>query len=128
MLNEGNFREKLKSMIDEPDCWSKEDYYSAFLDMTERFLDELINATEYENAILDHLGEDAGEALIEKIATSNAARNDMDQVNAELDTKEAVKNTLDFVECQFGLKIGINGIYDDDDDDDLPYMGIDDPE
>ena len=128
MLNEGNFREKLKSMIDEPDAWSKEDYYHAFLEMTGRFLYELINATEYENAILDKLGEDEGEALIEKIATSNEARNDMDKVNAELDTKGAVKNALDFAECQFGLKIGINGVIYDDDDDDFPFTGFDDQE
>ena len=128
MLNEGNFREKLLSMIDEPDTWSKTDYYHAFLEMTGRFLDELIAATDYENAILDHLGEDEGEALIEKIATSNEARSDMDEVNANLDTKEAVKNTLDFVECQFGLKIGINGVIYDDDDDDLPFTGFDDQE
>ena len=126
MLNEGNFREKLLSMIDEPDSWSKEDYYSAFLDMTERFLYELTASTGYENAILDRLGEDEGEALIEKIATSNEALIDMDKENANLDKKEALKNLLDFVECEFGIKIDINGICDDDDD--LPYPGIDDPE
>ena len=126
MLNEGNFREKLLSMIDEPDAWSKEDYHSAFLDMTERFLYELIASTGYENAILDRLGEDEGEALIEKIATSNPALMDMDAENEKLDKKDAVKNLFDFVECEFGIKIGT--IDYDDDDDDLPYPGIDDPE
>ena len=64
MLNEGNFQENLKSMINEPDSWSKEEYYSAFLDMTERFFNALISALEYENVILEKFGEEAGEAII----------------------------------------------------------------
>lgn len=114
-------------MIDEPDAWSKEDYRHAFLEMTGRFLDELITVLDYEKGILDYFGEDEGEALIEKIATSNEARRDMDSINETASTKEAVKNALDFVECQYGLKIGIIST-NNDDDDDLPFMGFDDQE
>ena len=44
MINEGNFRENLDSLINDPDSWSKEDYYSAFLELTERYLNEMLNA------------------------------------------------------------------------------------
>ena len=127
MLNEGNFRENLLSMIDEPDAWSKEDYRHAFLEMTRRFLDELITVLDYEKGILNHFGEDEGLALIEKIATSNKARMDMDSINETASTKAAVKNALDFVECQYDLKIGIDSTYNDEDDD-LPFTGFDDQE
>ena len=86
MLNEGNFHEKLVSMINEPEQWSKEEYYSAFLDMTERFYNALIASLEYENVILEKFGEDVGEALIEKIATSNPSLMDMEDEKGEKDT------------------------------------------
>ena len=124
MLNEGNFQENLKSMINEPDAWSKEDYYSAFLDMTERFYNALISSLEYENVILEKFGEDEGEALIEKIATSNPSLMDMEDANGQLpDQKAVIMNLLDFARCDFGFTIGEEDI----DDDDFPYMG-EDPE
>ena len=119
MLNEGNFQEKLKSMINEPDNWSKEEYYSAFLDMT------LISALEYENVILEKFGEDAGEAIIEKIALSNPSLMDMEDENEKLpDQKAVIMNLMDFAKCDFGFTIGDEDI----DDDDFPYPGEDDPE
>ena len=124
MLNEGNFSENLKSMINEPDSWSKEDYYSAFLDMTERFYNALISSLEYENVILEKFGEAEGEALIEKIATSNPSLMDMEDENGKLpDQKAVIMNLMDFARCDFGFTIGEEDI----DDDDFPYMG-EDPE
>lgn len=125
MLNEGNFQEKLKSMINEPDSWSKEEYYSAFLDMTERFFNALISALEYENVILEKFGEEAGEAIIEKIALSNPSLMDMEDENEKLpDQKAVIMNLMDFAKCDFGFTIGEEDI----DDDDFPYPGEDDPE
>ena len=125
MLNEGNFQENLKSMINEPDNWSKEEYYSAFLDMTERFFDTLIASLEYENAILEKFGEDDGEALIEEIALSNPALMEMEDVNSQLDDqKQVIMNLMAFAGCDYGFSIG----EEDVDDDDFPYTGEGDPE
>ena len=124
MLNEGNFHENLVSMINEPDAWSKEDYYRAFLEMTERFYNALISSLEYENVILEKFGEDEGEALIEKIATSNPSLMDMEDENGKLpDQKAVIMNLMDFARCDFGFTIGEEDI----DDDDFPYTG-EDPE
>ena len=67
MINEGNFRENMDSLINEPDSWSKEDYYNAFLELSERYLNEMINALNYENAIMEKFGEEDGEYVIEEI-------------------------------------------------------------
>lgn len=125
MLNEGNFHEKLVSMINEPEQWSKEEYYSAFLDMTERFYNALIASLEYENVILEKFGENAGEALIEKIATSNPSLMDMEDENGKLDDqRDIIMNLMDFARCDFGFTIGEEDI----DDDDFPYTDEGAPE
>ncbi len=56
MINEGNFRENMDSLINEPDSWSKEDYYNAFLELSERYLNEMINARNDEKAIMEKFG------------------------------------------------------------------------
>ena len=125
MLNEGYFDENFVSMIHEPEKWSKEEYYSAFLDMTERFYNALIASLEYENVILEKFGEDVGEALIEKIATSNPSLMDMEDENGKLDDqRDIIMNLMDFARCDFGFTIG----EEDVDDDDFPYTGEGDPE
>ena len=116
MLNEGNFQENLKSMINEPDNWSKEEYYSAFLDMTERFFNALISALEYENVILEKFGEEAGEAIIEKIALSNPSLMDMEDENEKLpDQKAVIMNLMDFANEQIARTTGcpsVDGVLD----------------
>ena len=51
--------------------------------MTERYLNELLSAMNYEKAIIESLGEEKGNEVIEKVSTSNPDINDLDRVNGE---------------------------------------------
>ncbi len=109
MLNDGNFRNNLIDLIDNPDNYSKEQFYDAFLEITERYLDEIVSILNYENYIIKQHGKEKGNALIEKIVTSNPAVAELEKNNAaETDKREVIKNLLAFTECDFGIDI-VNG-------------------
>ena len=113
MLNEGDFRDKLIKMVKFPDNFTKDEYYEAFLEITERYLNELISNLNCENEIINQLGEDQGSALIEVIATNNPAFNELAEENSEAeDIQEVIENLMDFAESEFGVNIGDDG-YDD---------------
>ena len=115
MLNEGDFRDKLSKMVRFPDNFTKDEFYEAFLEMTERYLNELISNLNCENEIINQLGEEQGSALIEAIATNNPALDELYEENAEAeDIQDVIKNLIDFAEGEFGANIGEDG-YDDDD-------------
>ena len=107
MLNEGNFRENLINMIDNPDSYTKEQLYEAFLEITERYLDEMVSTLNYERAIIAKLGEKKGNEEIERIVAANPAIADLENANAkEEDRREVIPNLLDYIECEFGFDIG----------------------
>ena len=71
MLNEGNFRDNLIALINNPDNYTKKQIYDAFLEVTERYLDELASTLNFERDILARVGEEKGIEEIERFAMSN---------------------------------------------------------
>ena len=105
MLNEGNFRKTLLDIIDNPSNYTKDQLYDAFLEVTERYLDEMISTLNYEKAIIAKLGKEKGESEIERIAASNPAINDLEMTNANEDRRTVIYNLLVFTECEYGIDI-----------------------
>ena len=114
MFNGNYFRDQLENIIDNPDSYTREEFYDAFLEITERYLNELIATINFENAIIASLGEEEGNKLIEKAATLDPAFNELSMINAQTtDKKEIIKNLLDFTESKYKTRYG-------GDDDALP--------
>ena len=114
MFNGNYFRDQLENIIDNPDSYTREEFYDAFLEITERYLNELIATINFENEIIASLGEEEGNKLIEKAAISDPALNALDLYNAQkADKKEAIKNLLDFIASKYKTRYG-------GDDDALP--------
>ncbi len=106
MLNEGDFRKTVTDMISNPNSYTKEEYYSAFLEMTERYLDGMITTTSLEKAITEGMDEENANKILEDIATSNPSLNDLESINVkEPDRAEVIRNLMDYIECEFGLNI-----------------------
>ena len=106
MLNEGDFRKTVNDMISNPDSYTKEEYYTAFLEMTERYLDGMITTTSLEKAITDGMDEENANKILEDIATSNPSLNDLESINVkEPDQIEVIRNLMDYIECELGLSI-----------------------
>lgn len=101
MINNGNFKENVEELMNNPDAYSKEDFYNAFLEMTERYLSELITTTNLEKAITAGLGRARADELLEEIATSNPCITDLDATNVlEPDIKGIISNLLAFTEFE----------------------------
>lgn len=112
MINEGDFRENVIELLNNPDEYTKEEIYSAFLEMTERYLNEMVTTMNLEKAITAGLGRARADELLEEIATSNPCINDLDYTNAiEPDLKEKIRNLIAFTE----FDIGCYGLGGDDD-------------
>ena len=110
MLNEGNFREKLLDMVNNPNSYTKEQLYDAFLEITERYLDEMASTLNFERAIIAKYGEEKGNEEIERIVASNPALADLEQANSnEENRRDAIFNLLAYIECEFGFDIGNRG-------------------
>ena len=106
MLNEGDFRKTVNDMISNPDSYTKEEYYTAFLEMTERYLDGMITTTSLEKAITDGMDEENANKILEDIATSNPSLNDLERTNVkEPNPVEVIRNLMDYIECELGLSI-----------------------
>lgn len=99
------FRNTVEKIIDHPELYSKEDLHDLFLEMTERYLNELLSTMNYEKAIIESLGEEKGNEVIEKVATSNPDINALDYINgAETDKKIVIRNLLDYIEKEYKSK------------------------
>ena len=106
MLNKGNFRKNLIDLIDNPDKYTKDHLYEAFLEITERYLDEMVSTLCFENYIIKKYGEEKGNEIIEAIAASNPAVADLERTNArEANKRTVIKNLLAFTECEFGFDL-----------------------
>lgn len=117
MINEGDFKESVEELLNNPDSYTKEEIYTAFLEMTVRYLDEMVTSTNLEKAITAGLGRSRADELLEEIATSNPCINDLDHINAmEPDLKERIRNLMAFTE----FEIGCYGLGGDDDSPDDP--------
>lgn len=114
MLNDEYFRQTVEDIINNPDNCSKKELYEAFLDMTERYLNEMVSSMNLENALTEGLGKESADELIEQIATTNPCINDLDETNAQItDQKEVIQNLFDYVAFDLGTQ-SIGG------DDDFP--------
>ena len=99
MFDSSDFRSSLDHYMNDCESYTKEDLYDAYLEMTERYLNELINMRNIEAILIKQLGEEDGEALIENIYTSNPSISKLDYVNAtETDRKKVILNLLAFLE------------------------------
>lgn len=119
MLNDEFFRQTVEDIINNPNTYTKDEIYEAFMDMTERYLNEMVTSMNLENALTEGMGKRSADALIEQIATTNPCINDLDITNAQLsDKKEVIQNLFDFVGFDLGTH-SIGGDEDAPDDTDL---------
>ena len=72
------FRNTVEKVMNNSESYSNDDLRYLFLEMTERFLNELLSTMNYEKAIIESLGEEEGNKVIEKAATSNPVINAVD--------------------------------------------------
>ena len=106
MLNEGDFKRTFIDLIDNPDKYNKEQLYDAFLEISERYLEDMVSTLCFENYIIKKYGEEKGNEIIEAIAASNPAVVDLERTNArEEDKRTVIKNLLAFTECEFGFDL-----------------------
>lgn len=106
MINEGDFRENVEKIINSSENYTKEELYIAFLEMTERYLNEMITTHSLENTIFEELGEEDAVELLENIGEANPAMADLDAMNAvEPNKKQVLQNLFDFIEGEFGIDI-----------------------
>lgn len=102
MLDYGNFKTNLNKVLDNPESLSRDELFDAFVDMTERYLNEMVSTLNYERALINELGEEEGSQVIEQIATSNLAVRSLDESNSEeIDPRERINNLLSYIECEF---------------------------
>ena len=90
-MSTNRFRSTVEKIMNNPDSYTKEELHDLFLEMTERYLTELLSSMNYEKVIIDSLGEEKGNEVIEKVATSNPEINDVDRANGE---EEDIKNKI----------------------------------
>lgn len=116
MIDNENFRESVENIINNPDAYTKEEIHDAFIDMTERYLNEMITTMNLERAITDGFDKRRANEILEEIATSNPSANDLDMTNAhETNRAEVIRNLFDYTQFDLGC-LGIDG--DDDSSDD----------
>ncbi len=90
-MSTNQFRNTVEKVMNNPELYSKKDLQDLFLEMTERYLNELLSTMNYEKAIIDSLGEEKGNEVIEKVATSNPDINEVDRANGE---EEEIKTKI----------------------------------
>ena len=96
------FRNTVEKVMNNSESYSNEDLRYLFLEMTERYLNEMVSCLNYERALINELGEEEGNQIIEQIATSNPSVSSLDSDNAaEPEVKERIENLLSYIECEF---------------------------
>ena len=101
-MSTNQFRNTVEKVMNNPELYSKEDLQDLFLEMTERYLNEMVSCLNYERTLINELGEERGHQIIELIATSNPSLNSLDSDNAaEQEVRERIENLLSYIECEF---------------------------
>ena len=101
-MSTNQFRNTVEKVMNNPELYSKEDLQDLFLEMTERYLNEMVSCLNYERALINELGEEEGNQIIEQIATSNPSVRSLDSDNAtEPEVRERIENLLSYIECEF---------------------------
>ena len=89
----------LLDMIANPDNYSKDEFYDAFVEITEQYLDELISNMNYEKDIIEILGEEKGNQEIEKIATSDPDLMELEEeISEEDDPVKRINMRFDYID------------------------------
>ena len=89
----------LLDMIANPDNYSKDEFYDAFVAITEQYLDELISNMNYEKDIIEILGEEKGNQEIEKIATSDPDLLELEEeISEEDDPVKRINMRFDYID------------------------------
>ena len=105
-MSTNKFRNTVEKVMNNPELYSKEDLQDLFLEMTERYLNEMVSCLNYERALINELGEEEGNQIIEQIATSNPSVISLDSDNAtEPEVRERIENILSYIECEFRTEL-----------------------
>ena len=105
MYKTNDFKKGLMNVMNESKTIPKGELYDAFLEVTIRYLNEMISSLSLERAIIYELGEERGNELIERIATSNPSLQDFDNSDIEeYDYEEKIKNLLAIIDYEYGSK------------------------
>ena len=98
MLNDEFFRETVEDIINNPDNYSKEELHEAFLDMTERYLNEMVTTINLENALTENMAEKEIEELLFNIQQGNPDTDELDAANAAVrDMPRTIENLLSYL-------------------------------
>ena len=105
MYKTNDFRKGLRNVMDESKTISKGRLYDAFLEVTVRYLNEMISTLSLEQTIIKELGEERGNELIERVATSNPSLQNLDADNSDTDDyREKIENLLSYIDCEFRME------------------------
>ena len=98
MIDDNNFRKIVLAMMYHPEAYSKEDYYEAFLEMTGRYLNEMVTTINLENALAEGKAEKEVEELLFNIQQGNPDTDELDAANAAIrDMPRTIENLLSYL-------------------------------
>jgi len=101
MFNNNSYSKKLRNILEKPNRLSKDELFAEYLNLSERYLVEMISLINLEKTIIQEVGEERGEHIIEAIATSNRAINCLDdRISNDLDQTERIRELLAFIETE----------------------------
>lgn len=102
MYKTNDFKKGLMNVMNESKTIPKGELYDAFLEVTVRYLNEMISTLSLEQAIIKELGEEKGNELIERVATSNPSMQNLDASTTDVDDyREKIENLLSYIDCEF---------------------------
>ena len=98
MIDDNNFRKIVLDMMYHPEAYSKEDYYEACLEMTGRYLNEMVTTINLENALTENMAEKEIEELLFNIQQGNPDTDELDAANAAVrDMPRTIENLLSYL-------------------------------
>ena len=101
MFKNNSYSKKLRNILEKPNRLSKDELFAEYLNLSERYLVEMISLINLEKTIIQEVGEERGEHIIEAIATSNRAINCLDdRISNDLDQTERIRELLAFIETE----------------------------
>jgi len=115
------FREMIEYFADSSNPYTRDELYMVFLDVTRRYLEELLNARNLENVLISQHGEEVAEEFMEALATCSAVVEEADRDVAESgDPRKSIAilfEALDKMKGEDPLQGGYFGKRLDDEDD-----------
>ncbi|MBO4407667.1 MAG: hypothetical protein J5786_00160 [Clostridiales bacterium] len=96
-----DYSDVIRYFLDPANGYSKEELYEAYLDVTVRFLEELISAGTYESQIIACFGEEGGSEIIEKVAAKTPPIPEEVESGPITDKAEKIKAMLRYYKNNF---------------------------